>query len=162
MTIKELNQLLTDIKYKDSKLPEHARVPKNFSERGATNIEKAICAFLKSQGHQAEQIKNKGTWVDESYEYVNVMGQTKRAGTGKFVKGSGTNGTADLSASIKPYKFKFAVSVKIEVKWNNDPWREDQKKYCKAIQDAGGVYVIARDFQQWHENFYLPFMDSEP
>lgn len=151
MTIKELNQHLTDIKRKENpNFPEYALIPVKHSDKTANGLEKAIVAFLQSEGWQGERIKNTGRWVDDSFTYTNVMGQTRKAGSGKYIKGTGTNGSADISATI------FGRSVKIEVKIGKDRQSDYQKQYQAAIERAGGVYVIAKDFQgffEWYTNF---------
>ena len=38
--------------------------------------------------------------------------------------------------------------MKIEVKFGSDRQSEHQKEYQKAIEAAGGVYLIARTFEQ--------------
>ncbi len=152
MNIKHLNQYLTDLKRRaNPNFPEHAIVPVKHSDKTANGLEKAIVAFLQSEGWQAERIKNTGRYVDESYTYVNVMGQVRKAGTGRYIKGTGTNGSADLSATIK------GKAVKIEVKIGKDRQSDAQRKYQSDIERAGGVYVIAKDFQSWHD-WYLKFI----
>jgi len=154
MTIKDLNTYLFEIKRRDNpNFPEHALVPVKHSDKTANGLEKAIVAFLQAEGWQAERIKNTGRYVDESYTYVNVMGQTRKAGTGRYIKGTGTNGSADLSATIK------GRSVKVEVKINKDRQSEVQRKYQADIERAGGVYVIAKDFETWH-GWYLDFIGN--
>jgi hypothetical protein len=52
---------------------------------------------------------------------------------------------------------KVGVSVKIEVKYGKDRQSEDQKKYEHSINEAGGIYVIARnidDFIQWYDETF--------
>jgi hypothetical protein len=72
---------------------------------------------------------------------------------GQWTKGTGTPGSADISATIK------GRSVKIEVKYGKDRQSDAQKAYQKAIEEAGGVYVIARDFEGFL-NFYEQFCES--
>jgi hypothetical protein len=46
--------------------------------------------------------------------------------------------------------------VKIEVKIGKDRQSEAQKKYQEDIERAGGVYLIARDFDsfvEWFDSF---------
>jgi hypothetical protein len=47
--------------------------------------------------------------------------------------------------------------VKIEVKYGKDRQSEDQKKYEHSINEAGGIYVIARnidDFIEWYDETF--------
>jgi hypothetical protein len=69
---------------------------------------------------------------------------------GQWTKGTGTPGSADISATIR------GRSVKIEVKYGKDRQSEAQKVYQKMIEDAGGVYYISRtfdDFIEFYDNF---------
>ncbi len=71
---------------------------------------------------------------------------------GQWTKGTGTPGSADISATIK------GRSVKIEVKYNKDRQSDAQKQYQEMIEKAGGVYIIAKtfdDFVIWYESFSL-------
>jgi hypothetical protein len=68
----------------------------------------------------------------------------------QWTKGTGTAGSADISATIK------GRSVKIEVKIGKDRQSEAQKKYQEMIERAGGVYIIAKNFDEfveWYNNF---------
>ena len=71
----------------------------------------------------------------------------------KFCEGTGTKGTADISAIIK------GRSVKIEVKIGRDRQSEAQKKYEESVNKAGGQYWIAKDFDGFYEK-YTDFMLS--
>jgi hypothetical protein len=64
------------------------------------------------------------------------------------VKGTGTDGTADISATIK------GRSVKIEIKIGSDRQSEAQRNYQHIIEKAGGIYFIAKDFAQFY-SWYL-------
>nr|MDQ3022693.1 hypothetical protein [Bacteroidota bacterium] len=75
-------------------------------------------------------------------------GSTRTIGSTKWIKGTGTNGTADISATIK------GRSVKVEVKIGTDKQSSFQKKYQLDIENAGGYYFIARNFQDFYD-WYL-------
>jgi hypothetical protein len=83
------------------------------------------------------------------------VARTKKSTDGRvlgvtWTKGTGTAGSADISATIK------GRSVKIEVKIGKDRQSEAQKRYQENIEKAGGTYYIARnfdDFVEWYENF---------
>lgn len=72
----------------------------------------------------------------------------KTIGTGKWIPGSTTKGTADISATIK------GRSVKIEVKIGKDRQSEAQVAYQKKIEQSGGIYFIAKDFDTFMD-FYV-------
>ena len=70
-----------------------------------------------------------------------------QVGSGQYIPGTGTNGTADISATIK------GKSIKIEVKFGKDVQFEAQKEYQRSIEKAGGMYYIAKDFETFYQ-FY--------
>jgi hypothetical protein len=84
--------------------------------------------------------------VDNTKTFTNVLGITKQIGTKKWIKGSGTKGSADISATIK------GKSVKIEVKIGKDRQSEHQKAYQQSIEKSGGLYLIATSFEQFINN----------
>jgi len=71
---------------------------------------------------------------------------------GQWTKGTGTPGSADISATI------YGRSVKIEVKIGKDRQSEAQKNYQAMIERSGGTYIIAKDFDlflEWFDKFCL-------
>ena len=126
---------------------------KQFNTAKASGLEKAICTVIKACGWQAEIIKNMGRPVDNRKTYLDVTGHYRTVGSIDWIKGSGTNGTADVSATMPLNGSNgFGVSVKIEVKIGRDRQSEAQKKYEAQIKATGGVYIIAKtldDFMAW-------------
>lgn len=51
-------------------------------------------------GHQAERVSNTGRYIDKSKRVTDVLGRSRIIGTGKFIYGTGTNGTADIHAVV--------------------------------------------------------------
>jgi hypothetical protein len=90
--------------------------------------------------------------VDNSKVVTDVLGNQKKIGSGKYIKGSGTKGSADISATIK------GKSIKIEVKIGKDKQSESQIEYQKAIERAGGIYFIAKDFTSFY-HFYSTLVE---
>jgi hypothetical protein len=84
-----------------------------------------------------------GKRIDKTKTVDTVLGRRQIGGV-SWIKGTGTKGSADISATIK------GRSVKIEVKYGKDRQSEYQKEYQQAIETAGGVYVIAKDFDSWY------------
>jgi hypothetical protein len=154
MRIKAIH-ILSDMKLKEvaKKYPNFPYpVKPSYNDKTANGLTKCIIDFLTLKGFQAERIANQGRFI-EGESYVDVLGN-KRQLPGKWIKGSGTNGTADISATIS------GRSVKIEVKIN-DKQTEAQKQYQKQIEQAGGVYIISKDFQSFYEWYQLKFEDHE-
>jgi hypothetical protein len=119
-------------------------IPKTmYKDSTANGLTRAICDFINYQGYQAERINTMGTAREKKTTAGKVIGVT-------WTKGTSTAGSADISATIK------GRSVKIEVKIGKDRQSEAQKRYQENIEKAGGIYIIAKDFDSfvdWYENF---------
>lgn len=116
--------------------------PYQYKQNSANAITRCIIDYIKYLGGQAERISTTGRYIDESKIVTDVVGITKRIGSGRWVPGTGRKGSADISATIN------GKSVKIEVKYGKDKQSEYQKDYQYEIERAGGVYLIARNFDQ--------------
>ena len=129
-----------------AKYPNNAYIPlSNWKDDSANGITQCITAFLNFSGWQAERINTMGVFR-QSYR----TDGTKTAG--QWTKGTGTPGSADISATI------YGRSVKIEVKIGKDKQSVVQKEYQQMIEAAGGVYIITKtfdDFVVWYDNFSL-------
>lgn len=122
-------------------------VPKEvFSDKTANKLTKAVIRYLQLNGYQAERISNMGRYIDESKVVTDAVGFTRRIGSGKYIKGTGTNGTADISSTIA------GRSVKIEIKIGADKQSEAQKKYQADVERAGGLYWIVKDWNGFIEH----------
>jgi hypothetical protein len=111
----------------------------------ANGLTRCVVQWIQLHGFQAERISNTGRVIDNTKTYTDVAGFTKTIGSVKYIKGSGTNGTADISATI------FGKSVKIEIKIGRDKQSEAQKKYQSDIVRSGGVYLIVKEFDEFVE-----------
>ena len=130
-----------------SSMPAHCIPKPKFSDSSANNLTKSIIKYIELMGYQAERISNTGRYIDNKKLVKNIQGQTKQIGSGQYIPGTGTNGTADISATIK------GKSIKIEVKYGKDRQSDAQKEYQQAIERSGGVYFIAKDFESFY-NFF--------
>jgi hypothetical protein len=121
----------------------------DWKDNSANNLTKCIIFFIKAMDGQAERISNQGQYrAGKSIEIASGMKQLP----GKWTPGTGTKGTADISATIR------GRSVKIEVKYGKDRQSDAQKQYQADVERAGGTYYIARDFDSfvlWYEKFSL-------
>ena len=145
--LQQLTELDWQIRCKESRMPPEYIVRTKFTDNTANSLTKSIIRFIQLNGYQAERISTSGRWVDNSKVVTDVLGNQKKIGSGKYIKGSGTKGSADISATIK------GKSIKIEVKIGKDRQSESQIEYQKAIERAGGIYFIAKDFTSFYE-FY--------
>ncbi len=140
--------------YKWPNVPDFARTYPNYiSKQNSTNgLTNCIILMIKLKGWQAERINNTGRKIDNTKIVTNIIGKQKRIGSSKWIKGTGDNGTADISATI------LGRSVKIEVKnkKTKDSMSEDQLRYKQKVEAGGGIYYIATDFEsfyKWVEQF---------
>ena len=130
-----------------AKYPNNAYIPlSNWKDDSANGITQCITAFLNFSGWQAERINTMGVYREGKKIQV---GENTRQLKGKWTPSTSTKGSADISATI------FGRSVKIEVKYGKDKQSEVQKRYQESIEQAGGTYYIAKDF----DNFLL-FYDN--
>lgn len=135
----EALKLANDIERHPS-FPEAYFVKKKWDDKTANGLTKAITSFIQFNGYQAERINTMGTARENKRTDGKVIGVT-------WTKGTSTAGSADISATIR------GRSVKIEVKIGKDRQSDAQKRYQESIERAGGVYLIARDFDSFVEWF---------
>lgn len=124
-----------------------------YKDATANGLTKCIIDFLTLSGWQAERINNTGRMVDRRTTYTDVLGCFKAVGSIEWIKGTGTNGTADVSATIA------GKSVKIEIKIGSDKQSEAQRNYQSTIERSGGLYVIAKTFQSFYD-WYIKNFES--
>jgi hypothetical protein len=88
--------------------------------------------------------------IDKSKVVTDVAGRSALIGSKEWIPGTGTNGSSDVSATIK------GRSVKLEIKYGKDRLSKAQIEYGESITRAGGVYLVVRDFDEfieWFNNF---------
>jgi hypothetical protein len=147
----KLNALMMEqLKQKYPNMPE-AYIPKtDWTDNSANDLTKCVIAWIQFNGGQAERISSQGQYREGAKIQVGsgIMAHTKQL-PGKWTPGQSTKGTADISATIR------GRSVKIEIK-QKDKQSEAQKQYQQAIENAGGVYIIVRNFDDfviWYNDF---------
>lgn len=142
--VKQLEAMANDEARRDNPtIPAEWLAPRRYRDDSANNLTRCIIDFLKFSGWQAERIANIGRRIDTRCTFADVAGRSRTIGSSKWIKGTGTNGTADISATIK------GLSVKIEVKYGRDRQSEAQRTYQSQVQQAGGLYFIASSFEQF-------------
>lgn len=130
-------------------IPSNYVIGTKYSDKTANGLTKAIIRFINLSGMQAERINNLGRMVDKSKVVTNYIGQSYKIGSIEWQKGTGTKGTADISATVN------GLSVKVEVKINKDKMSKDQHKYNESVTNAGGIYIVSKDFTsfvKWYVN----------
>lgn len=117
---------------------ERNSVERHKGDNAANALTRQIIRFIQSRGGQAERIA--------------VTGLLRKFGNGyKWTRTNMTVGTADISATIQ------GRSVKIEVKIGTDRQSDEQKRYKKQVEDAGGIYYIASTFEEflkWYNSLW--------
>ena len=106
----------------------------------ANGLTRCIIDYLNYKGWQAERINTTGIPHDTRQQATDILGRTHTIGSLTWRPSGSTVGSADISATIQ------GRSVKIEVKIGKDRQSEAQRQYQAAIEQAGGLYYIARDF----------------
>jgi hypothetical protein len=157
---KENKKLLEGLYLKYTKInypsfPEYAIPMEKFSDATANDLTKTICKFITYIDGQAERISNQGQFRKGTKTITDVLGRQRTIGTDKWTKGAGTNGTADISAIYKGKTFK------IEVKIGKDKMSEPQHKYKAAVEKAGAYYIIAKNFDDFINDFRNCFVNSK-
>ena len=151
-SIKQLESELMKLKrLKYPSIPAECLAPITHTDKTANGLTKAIIAFIQLNGGQSERINTMGRPVDRRKVYTDTVGLTRTIGSVEWIPGTGTKGSADISATIK------GKSVKIEVKIGADRQSEAQRKYQQDIEQAGGLYFIAKDFTSFVEWYKLKF-----
>ena len=117
----------------------------------ANGLTRCIIDYLHYKGWQAERINTTGIPHDTRQQATDILGRTRTIGSVEWRPSGSTKGSADISATIG------GRSVKIEVKIGKDRQSAAQRQYQAAIEQAGGLYYIARDFTTfvawYHQSF---------
>ena len=112
----------------------------DWNDNSANSLTKSIEFYINANGFQAERINTMGVYREGKKIQV---GENTRQLKGTYTPSTGTKGSADISATIR------GRSVKIEVKYGKDRQSEVQKRYQQSIEQAGGTYFIARNFDEF-------------
>lgn len=151
IAIKELKTLyLAENRRKYPNMPDCVRSYPTWTDKTANGLTKMIIDFIKLKGGQSERINCMGRIVDNRKQVTDVLGNIKVIGSVQYGKTTGQRGTADISATIKGH------SVKIEIKIGKDKQSQAQRDYQLMIEKSGGLYFIAKDFEQ----FYLWYIKT--
>jgi len=151
----ELLEMYRDYdRWRNPNIPDEYRVhkPSSFNNFKKTNtLEKLIVSFLRHEGWWAERTKNVGTFRDNTFNYEDVCGFKRQAGSKGWTRGSGTKGLSDIKSVIGGRD----VSIEVKNLYTKDKIRPDQEDYRNNIELAGGIYVIAQSisgFVEWYRS----------
>jgi hypothetical protein len=146
-SIKKLKKLYLQEHYKnfDNPLPKGARTAPQYTDKTANGLTRCIIDYIKLTGGQAERISVTGRRIDKRKQFTDVIGNRREIGKVQWIKSNMKKGSADISATIQ------GRSVKIEVKIGSDRQNQAQKDYQAEVERAGGIYMIARSFDDFLE-----------
>jgi hypothetical protein len=147
--VKELERLAFE-KHKERYPTFPYLIAPKYTDQTSNGLTKCVIDYIEFRGFQAERINSTGRQLDGRKSSTDILGNVRTIGSVKWIKGSGTVGTSDISATIQ------GRSVKIEVKClaKNDRYQsKGQMDYQKQIEAAGGVYLIIRTFQEFFDWF---------
>lgn len=152
--LKEL--FINDAKLKHPNYPVEYIACYNYNDKAANGLTRCVVDFLNFSGHQAERISSTGRYIDNTKIVSDTLGRRRTIGSGQYIKGSGTNGTADISSTIKVNVNGriLGLSVKWEVKMK-DKQSGAQKQYQVTIEESGGVYHIVTSFDDFYNKYLL-------
>jgi len=138
-------KLLTNLKLKELKakcpsVPEYALTVPKYTDRTANGLTKCIIDFIELRGFYATRINTMGVYDTELQKYR--KGTTKR-------------GTADIHACIK------GKHLSIEVKIGADAQSMYQEQTEQEVIKSGGIYLIARTFDEFLDDIKTYFKDGK-
>ena len=126
-----------------------------FTDKTANGLTKCVIAWINLNGGQAERINTMGRMLDKTKIVSDTFGNKRTIGSVEWQKGTGTKGSADISATIQ------GRSVKIEVKMK-DKQSIDQIKYQNDIENAGGQYWLVHNFDEFmfHYECFIDYLTN--
>jgi len=149
--VKALEELATnEAKRLHPNTPERFIARREFTDKTSGGLTSCIIQYIRLMGGAAERINSTGRQIDTRTTFEDVTGRQRTIGGTHWIKNNGCNGSADVSGILPGGK-----SIRVEVKIGRDIQSEAQKQYQAAVQQAGGLYVIARDFTTflaWYES----------
>lgn len=106
----------------------------------ANALTSAIIKYVTSIGGAARKINNGGTYS---------------VAKGTFLQGTISRGTEDITCTmpIMYYGMRLGLHVGVEVKIGKDRQSEFQKEREAELHRAGGVYIIAKTFDQFKQDW---------
>ena len=136
-------------------VPDYVLVSEKYRDDSANGLTKCVIDYIRLRGGQAERINTMGRPIDQRKTFTDVLGHTHQVGSVKWISGTSTRGSADISATIQ------GRSVKIEIKFGKDRQSEAQRKYAREVEAAGGIYYVCKDFTSFVDWYGAKFGRAE-
>lgn len=124
----------THKKEKYPNVPAHALAGSRFDDLTANGLTHCIITWLNIHGHYCSRIQSQGQW---------------RGSLNRFTKSTVRKGIGDIMAVIN------GKTVMIEVKIGRDKLSAAQIKTKEDVEKSGGVYLIAKDFASFLNEYKL-------
>lgn len=123
----------------------HSLVISTYKPNSTNGLTKCIVHWFLLNGHFAERTNTMGVYR-EGETIVDVVGFTRKM-KGSYTKGTGTKGSSDIKAMA------MGRSIMIEIKFGKDRMSPAQKSYKDRIIAAGGIYLVAKTFDQFMDDY---------
>lgn len=137
-----------DLEQKSKKYPNTPYLSAyKYTQNSANGITRCIVDYVNFIGGMAERINTMGRIIDNTKVVGNVLGQKMTIGSKQYIPTSGVKGSADISITYK------GQAIKCEVKYKKDRQSTAQKEYEQRITEAGGLYFIAKSFDEFYTWF---------
>ena len=121
-----------------------------YTDATTNALTKCVIDYITLRGFHAERINSTGAIKDKRTTSTDVLGNIRTVGSVEWIKSTTQSGTADISATIQGR----SVKIEIKCKATGDNYQsEAQKEYQKQIENAGGVYLIVRTFEDFYNWF---------
>jgi hypothetical protein len=125
---------------------------KPYSDKTANGLTKAIIDFLIFSGHYSNRVNVMGTARIQKIPKFNILsGRVEQHEKVQYTKSMTAKGTPDIDAII------FGKAAKIEVKVGRDRISDEQTDQGQRIEQAGGLFFVARNMPLFLEWYYGTF-----
>jgi len=134
-SIKDFEKVHQEWYYQGKEQRAAYQVQSKFSDKSTNELTKLIKAWFQVNGGFAQRV-NSGATYDPRLKI--------------FRKGSGsTVGAADIMATMR------GKAIHVEIKFGKDKQRKEQVAFQQSVEAAGGIYFIAKDFNNFIEQINL-------
>ena len=145
-------QRLTELDLSDQRrrfpnLPETLIIKTKFSDKDTNSLTRSVVRWLELHGAQVERINTTGRYLPGKTISKGFYGNVNMKG--KYIPSTSTSGSADLSSTINGKSIKW----EIKCKYTKDRVRPKQLEYAESVRNAGGLYFIVTDFENFIEQY---------
>ncbi len=126
-------------RYEETPLPEAVITPRKFKDTTHNGLIQCCVACIELMGGEATKVSTTGRRI--------TVGRTEVKGSGReiWIKGTTKNGTPDIRGTYN------GLSLYVECKVGKDRQRDEQKAVEIQATQAGGIYILVRDFESFYQ-----------